>query len=87
MARSTKRKLRLKQRLRHVLEEFFVERIRGGGDMEVSERLCTELQPDLRRLHYKITGLRLVDTCVGLFLKRREKVYLLTVSNTVNRQL
>ena len=24
-------------------------RIRGGEDMEVSERLCPELQPDLRR--------------------------------------
>ena len=63
-----------------------MERIRGGGDMEVSERLCPELQPDLRRLHYRITGLRLVDACVGLFLKRWKKVYLLTVSNTVKWQ-
>ena len=57
--------------------------------MEVSERLCPELQPDLRRASlqdYRITGLRRVDACVGLFLKRREKVYLLTVSNTVKRQ-
>ena len=36
MARSTKLKLRLKQRLRHALEEFFVERMGGGGDMEAS---------------------------------------------------
>ncbi len=53
---------------------------------EVSERLCQELQPDLGRLLYRITGLRLLDICVGLFLKRREKIYLLTMSNTVKRQ-
>ena len=38
MARSTKpnaRKLRLRQRLHHVLEEFFVERIGGSGNIEI----------------------------------------------------
>jgi len=50
---------------------------------EVSERLCQELQPDLARLLYRITGLRLVDVCVGLFLQRREKIYLFTMSDAV----
>jgi len=52
---------------------------------EVSEKLCYELQPDLARLLYRITGLRLVDVCVGLFLQRREKIYLLTMSDRVKQ--
>ena len=53
---------------------------------EVSERLCQELQPDLARLLYRITGLRLVDVCVGLFLQRREKIYLFTMSDRVSSE-
>ncbi len=52
---------------------------------EVSERICRELQPDLDRVLYKITGLRLLDICVGLFVERREKIYLFTMSETVRR--
>lgn len=50
---------------------------------EVSERMCQELQSDLGRLLYRITGLRLLDACVGLFLKRREKIYLFIMSDAV----
>lgn len=50
---------------------------------EVSDRLCQELQPDLNRLLREITGLRLLDICVGLFVERREKIYLFTMSDTV----
>lgn len=52
---------------------------------EVNERLCRELQPNLDKLLYEITDLRLVDICVGLFVERREKIYLLTMSDTVKR--
>ena len=52
---------------------------------EVSERTCQELKPELDKLLYEITGMRLVDICVGLFLERREKVYLLTMSDTVKQ--
>ena len=52
---------------------------------EVGERMCEELQPDLARLLYRITGLRLVDVCVGLFLKRREKIYLFIMNDTVKQ--
>lgn len=50
---------------------------------EVSESLCRELQPDLDKLLCEITGLRLVDICVGFFLERRERIYLFTMSDTV----
>src|SRR3990170_7673185 len=40
---------------------------------EVNERVCRELQPDLDRVLREITGLHLVDICVGLFLARRGK--------------
>ncbi len=30
-----------------------------------------------------ITGLRLLDTCVGLFVERREKIYLFIMSGAV----
>ncbi len=50
---------------------------------EVCERLCREFQPDLEKLLHKITGLRLLDICVGLFVERREKIYLFTMSDTV----
>ena len=53
---------------------------------EVSERLCRELQPDLDTLLREITGLRLVDICVGFFLERRERIYLFTMSDTVKYQ-
>ena len=53
---------------------------------EVSESLCRELQPDLDTLLREITGLRLVDICVGFFLERREKIYLFTMSDTVKCQ-
>ena len=52
---------------------------------EVSEKLCYELQPDLNKLLYRITGLRLIDICVGLFLQRREKIYLFTMSDRVKQ--
>ncbi|MBI2999104.1 MAG: DUF2294 family protein [Deltaproteobacteria bacterium] len=50
---------------------------------EVSERLCRELQPDLDRLLYEITGRRLLDICAGFFVERGEKIYLFTMSDTV----
>ena len=50
---------------------------------EVSERVCRELQPDLDRLLYEITGLRLLDICAGFFVERGEKIYLFTMSDTV----
>jgi len=53
---------------------------------EVSESLCRELQPDLDELLCEITGLRLVDICVGFFLERRERIYLFTMSDTVKCQ-
>lgn len=52
---------------------------------EVSEKVCRELQPDLDRLLYEITGLRLLDICVGFFVERREKIYLLTMSDRVKQ--
>jgi len=45
---------------------------------EDGERLCHELKPNLNMLLYRITGLRLLDICVGLFVERREKIYLLS---------
>jgi uncharacterized protein YbcI len=53
---------------------------------EVSDSLCRELQPDLDKLLREITGLRLVDICVGFFLERRERIYLFTMSDTVKCQ-
>ena len=50
---------------------------------EVNERVCRELQPDLDRILREITGLSLVDICVGLFLARREKIFLFTMSDAV----
>ena len=52
---------------------------------EVDERVCRELQPDLGRILCEITGLRLVDICVGLFLERREKIFLFTMTGTVKQ--
>jgi uncharacterized protein YbcI len=45
-----------------------------------SERLCHELQPELNRLLRHITGRRLFDIYVGIFFKRREKIYVFTMS-------
>ena len=50
---------------------------------EVNERVCREIQPNLDRILREITGLHLVDICVGLFLEKREKIYLFTMSDTV----
>ncbi len=50
---------------------------------EVSERLCQELKPNLNTLLYGITGLRLLDVCVGLFTEQREKIYLFIMSGAV----
>jgi len=52
---------------------------------EVNERVCRELQLDLDRVLREITGLRLVDICVGLFLVRREKIFLFTMTDTVKQ--
>ena len=52
---------------------------------EVNERVCRELQPDLDRVLREITGLHLVDICVGLFLARREKIFLFTMNGTVKQ--
>ena len=52
---------------------------------EVSESLCRELQPDLDKLLCEITGLRLVNICVGFLLERREKIYLFNMSDTVEQ--
>ena len=53
---------------------------------EVNESLCRELQPDLDKLLCEITGLRLVDICVGFFLERRERIYLFAMSDAVKYQ-
>lgn len=50
---------------------------------EVGERLCRELKPKLNTLLYEITGLRLLDVCVGLFVEQREKIYLFIMSGAV----
>ena len=52
---------------------------------EVSERLCQELHPDLSKLLLKLTGRRLLDICVGIFFRRREKIYLFTMSGRVKQ--
>ena len=52
---------------------------------EVNERVCRELQPDLDRILCEITGLHLVDICVGLFLERQEKIFLFTMTATVKQ--
>jgi hypothetical protein len=48
---------------------------------EVSERRCREVQPELGRLLYRITQLRLLDMCVVTFFRRREKIYVLAMSD------
>jgi Na+-translocating membrane potential-generating system (MpsC) len=48
---------------------------------EVSERRCREVQPELGRLLYRITDLRLLDMCVVNFFRRREKIYVLAMSD------
>jgi len=52
---------------------------------EVNERVCRELQPDLDRILREITGLHLVDIGVGLFLERRGKIFLFTMTDTVKQ--
>ena len=52
---------------------------------EVNERVCRELQPDLDRVLREITGLHLVDICVGLFMERREKIFLFTMTDAVKQ--
>lgn len=51
--------------------------------LEVGERLCGELQPELSKLLHEITGRRVVDVGVAFLWQRREKIYLLTMSGTV----
>jgi len=53
---------------------------------EVNDKVCQELQPNLNSLLQAITGLHLLDVGVGLFWKRREKVFLLTMSDTVGSE-
>jgi hypothetical protein len=53
---------------------------------EVNDKVCQELQPNLNSLLQEITGLHLLDVGVGLFWKRREKVFLLTMSDTVGSE-
>jgi hypothetical protein len=48
---------------------------------ELSERRCREVQPELGRLLYKITERRLLDMCVVTFFRRREKIYVLALSD------
>ncbi len=50
---------------------------------EVGDRLCQELKPNLNTLLYRITGLRLLDACMSLFVERREKIYLFIMSGAV----
>jgi hypothetical protein len=50
---------------------------------EVSERRCREVRSELGRLLYRITALRLIDICVAIFYRRREKVYVLAMSDTL----
>lgn len=52
---------------------------------EFNERLCRELRPDLERILHDITGLQVADLCVGLFLERREKIFLFTMTDTVKQ--
>ncbi len=50
---------------------------------EVGDRLCQELKLNLNTLLYRITGLRLLDACMSLFVERREKIYLFIMSGAV----
>ena len=47
---------------------------------QVSERRCAEARSELGTILYRITGLRLVDIRVAIFFQRREKVYVLAMS-------
>ncbi len=53
---------------------------------EVNDKVCRELQPTLKKFLNEITGLNLLDVGVGLFWKRGEKVFLLTMSDTVGSE-
>jgi hypothetical protein len=48
---------------------------------EVNERKCREVQPELGRLLYRITELRLLDMKVVTFFRRKEKIYVLAMSD------
>lgn len=50
---------------------------------EMSEKVCRELQPSVDQLLDKLSGLRLIDVGVALFWKRKEKVFLLSMSDTL----
>ena len=52
---------------------------------EVNERLCQELQPDVNRLLRKITGRRLLDMCIGIFFKQKEKIFVLSMGDKIKR--
>lgn len=53
---------------------------------EVSDKICQELQPTLNSLLHDITGLHLLDVGVGLFWRRREKIFFLTIGDTVRNE-
>ncbi len=67
--------------------EVNVATMKGGRLFlqEASDRLCQDLQPDLGRLLYRITGLSLRDICVGSFVEKREKIYLFIMSDTLKK--
>ena len=50
---------------------------------EVSEKTSRELQPSLNRMLNQITGLQLMDVNVAIFWQRKEKVFLLTMSDSL----
>jgi uncharacterized protein YbcI len=52
---------------------------------EASERLCQELQPDVNRFLRKTTGRRLLDMCVVIFFKQREKIIVLAIGDRIKR--
>ncbi len=53
---------------------------------EVSEKLCQELQPTLKNLLHEIAGLNLLEVGVGLFWQRREKIFFLTIGDTIRNE-
>ena len=53
---------------------------------EVSDKVCQELQPTLKDFLHEIAGLNLLDVGVGLFWRRREKIFFLTIGDTVRNE-
>lgn len=50
---------------------------------QVSEKTSRELQPGLNRILNQVTGLQLMDVNVAIFWQRKEKVFLLTMSDSL----